>query len=239
MTVQADEEALSRHLDGEMDAAEHTRFAAALERDEHLAARYAAWQAQDRAVASAIEDLMAARPALEFPSVRGEPVVQLDAARARRKALASRLSGHRWALPAAVAACLALVLIASPLLMPQAGPGEFAALETLPAGQTTELADGRRLNAVLTFAVPDGRWCREFAVSDGTRGIACRRDGVWQTEAKSEGTPALSEAGGFATAGVAEDLAIEQAYARLGGSVPLGLEDERRVIQSGWTTAPQ
>lgn len=236
MTADSDER-IARYLDDEMEADERSTFEEQLEADWQLATRLAALREQDSAVRTAIEGLLAGRP-LSLPAELARPVATLAEVRRPSRIASILRPGRRWAVPAALAASLAVVVLVSPLVRRATAPVSLQALESVAAGQSVALPDGRQLDAVLTFAASDGDWCREYAISDGTRGIACRRDGAWQSEVELAGaSPATGTENptGYTTAGAAEDAAIERAYARLGAAIPLGAEDEARVMRSGWT----
>ena len=228
---------IARYLDSEMAADERAAFEAELMVNGLLAARVSAWSQQDSAVRTAIDDLLEGRP-LPLPAGQANSVTRLPDVRRLGRFGGLSQPVRRWAVPAALAASLAAIMLVPPLLWRDSSPTDLNVLDGVGSGQSVELADGRMLAAVLTFAASNGEWCREYAVSDGTRGIACRRNGQWQSEVAILGAGSAAESAsvaGYTTAGTPEDAAIEEAYARLGAGTPLGAADEARVMDSGWT----
>lgn len=113
-----------------------------------------------------------------------------------------------------------------------------AALEASPssAGAWTELADGRRFQAVLSFASDDGAWCREYLVAGAAttlRGVACRRSGEWATMAEEtdNGRHSQSE---YRPAGSSQAGTVTHYISRHAADIPLSRQQEAGLIANGW-----
>lgn len=219
-------EELSRFLDSEMDAAEAESFARRLKEDPELAAQWREWQANDAAIRADFAGLDDAVGALPAPSAAVPEIALPQAANDNR-------SWRRFA-GLAIAASLAAAVFAFTLRAP-GGDTALAALDDLPSGETARLAGGEAITAVLTFAADDGRWCREYAISDGRQGVACRSSEGWRIEREIARDPASSTGTGYELAQGADPQALEDVYARLGGAEPLGREEEQALIRDGWT----
>lgn len=233
MTVTPDER-LALYLDGEMDAAAVAAFEAEMARDPALAETVAAWRTNDRRIATALG------PIADAP-LPADLVAMLSAAPDRAAdpipaANDNPVWWRRFAVPlgGAVAAGLVAVFLAGPL----AGPGREGtldyALETGRSLQAVQLADGRTVTPTMTVRAADGRFCREYRISDMV-GLACRSAGKWSVEAQGKGAgPAGQDT--IMTAGGADTAALEGAYARLGASDPLGADEENALISGKWAT---
>lgn len=176
---------------------------------------------------------------------------RLQSERAAPSGSAVPLRGGSIALapaPWKLAIAASLVAAAGVLLVPewrQAGEqagmdANFLAqsLESTPSGgQGWEtLEDGSRMRAILSFANRDGSWCREYLLSsDGAtyRGVACRKQGEWNTVVLAavdlDGSGAEYRP---ASAGDSEDVA---AYIEAHASdIPLSQGQERDLIANHW-----
>lgn len=234
-----DDMLLARYVDNEMDEGERIAFEQDLAKSPALAARLDAWRMQDRAVAADISQMFDDLP---YPHGLDQPASPSAISPVRPdRPVANRPPPGRqrkWLVPAALAASLALVVALSIQFTGSRGNMPLDALEQLPTGQSVALADGTNLTAVLTFASGDGRWCREYTIGVGA-GIACRTEGTWQAEvevASAQQTPADSSTA-YATAGVADNGALDAAYDRLRPGDPLGLAEEAAVMDDGWASA--
>lgn len=112
-------------------------------------------------------------------------------------------------------------------------------LATLEKGESGQAAIEGDLSVqiILTFVSDDGRYCRAFGARDtvaSAEGVACRTRGRWQVVAW-DGAADPDE--GFRTAGTSELL--DEAMDRLGGGPALEVEQERRLIEQHWRSAPQ
>ncbi len=147
-----------------------------------------------------------------------------------------------WQLPLAASIALAIGLGGGALLRGPgtngtgmeiaavSDPGLTDALAALPAGESSILADGARVEVIATFRAADGSVCREFEVdqSDGTTfvSIACHDGEDWQIRF------AIAAAGSDET-GYAPASSLEALDAYLGATVagpPLSAEDEAAVL---------
>jgi len=246
-----DEMLLACYIDGEMGQEDRANFESRCTAEPALAARLKAWRERDAAIAQDFAALLAAGDAPNIQPASGVAAASqpIDLAARRRQlktgAIASarypQFSGKRWAIPAALAASLAFVVLFSIPLLTQQGNSPLAPLDTLATGQSAELADGQNLTPALTFAAADGRWCREYSLRPGansmaTSGIACREDGEWRVQGETEtgGAPAAGSAQGYATAGGSSSAPLDRIYDQLAPDDPLGPDDEARLIENGW-----
>ncbi len=146
----------------------------------------------------------------------------------------------RWQLPigGAIAASLVLIAVFQPGQGPR-GETEFAsALDSAPSATVVQLASGDTITPRLTFTAGDGRYCREYLQTGNgvsATGIACRQGGDWRVVASVRGGAALPGSGEIVTASGENAANLDAAYARLGGSDPLGAEAEQALIARKWT----
>lgn len=250
MSGDAQDSALQRYLDEAMDAAERAAFEAQLAADPALAARAARLRANDAALRDAMAGADAAALAQRFgltPPASSSPsatVVDFAAARADRAARQAQTPAPvqagwarrnwRWAGGGAIAAALVLaVTTLSTGGSGLAGDAQFqTALNRNASGTSVELADGRAVTPVLSFAAGDGRYCREFAIA-AERGVACRGDGAWQIEALVPGA-APDASGGIRTAAGEDAAPLDALYQRLAAGDPLNAVEEQRLIADRW-----
>lgn len=222
------EERLAAWLDGELSPGEAAEIEAMIEADPSLAERAADWRANDAAIAGAfapiaeapVDEAMLARLGLSEPA-RPQPLAANDNLPWWRR--------HALPIGGALAASLALVAF---LGLRGGGPDPLGtALDTTPSGQVATLADGSRIEPVLTVKSRDGRWCREFR-RDSRAALACRSDEGWKVEA--QGGEAASQSGEFGLATGEDDPALEAAYDRLGAGDPVDAAAERALITKKW-----
>lgn len=230
---------LARYIDGEMADEEMSAFEQRVANEPQLAARLDAWAQQDAAVAHDLAALLDAAP-WDTSNLKASTQPIDLAAHRQAKSAAGRVSlpGKRWFVPASVAASLALAALLSISLMQGGGDPALDALDHLPSGQSLALDDGTGITAVLTFAAADGRWCREFARAQGGSGIACRTGGSWQVEGEvgDNGHRPVDPSQGYATVGADDSAVLDDLYASLAASEPLGPTEEARLLRNGWTT---
>ena len=144
---------------------------------------------------------------------------------------------RRWSVPigGAIAAGLALAVTYS---LPQgAGGGIGNALESTPSGQLAMLDQDTSLTPILSFQAADGRFCREFAYSDGGGervGIACRGGSGWGVEAWGEGAAQLPEPDQISLASGADSRTLEETYRSLDAGDPILAAREKALIARGW-----
>jgi hypothetical protein len=172
-------------------------------------------------------------------------------------------TGWRRARPAsrrmvwgAVAASAALAVLVAVGPARNSGPVQIAgataadaalrtALETRPSGQVPGGPASARITLIASFLDRDGRPCREYEILDAeagalTQGIACRTMDVgWATEvavasrlaaAADRGDAFVPAEGAGAGSG-----ALDGALDRLGAGMLLSPEEERSLIEAGWT----
>lgn len=150
----------------------------------------------------------------------------------------------------ALAASVALAVVALPQLWraPAAGValGAMAAADPLaavlaqsPSGVPAPLADGREAMVLASYALPDGRLCREVELVDAGAGrvdyaIGCRTGAGWTVEAAiAEMTGAGPDA--VVPAGDVETEALTRFLERQGRPQPLDAGAEAAAIARGWT----
>lgn len=256
-----DDEALSRLLDGALDAAEAERVRERMAREPALAARFAALARADAVVRGAYAPIAAEPvPAKLLELLEREPH-ETAAPRAAVVPLAERRNSLRSAVaPLALAASVALAVgvvlgiavgpgVRTPdpvSLVADAGVVEpnsalYAALETLPSGSSRDLGGGLAATARLTFRTVTGGYCRQLDVS-GPRGsttaLGCRGDDGWRVQAATfSAASGTAEPGGVyrPAAGVAS--ALDAAVDELIDGEPLDRAAESEVIAGGWARA--
>ncbi|GAB3279473.1 anti-sigma factor family protein [Parahaliea aestuarii] len=235
MTTQ-DLELLSQYLDGELAAGEVAHLEQRLAKEAPLAAELRRLRQADDAVKAFVEQ-GAAGPVpshiaeLLAPVSQSARVIPFPSRRGR--------AAVGFAIAASLVAAVGLVLAPQ---WQQAGNGPqllAEALETTPssAEQWSPLADGRALRPVLSFAGDDGRWCREYQLSDAGkqwRGVACRGENGWQTEVQV-GEPAdLDNGSEYLPAGAGDVDAISSFINRNATGIPLSAAEEASLIDQGW-----
>lgn len=98
------------------------------------------------------------------------------------------------------------------------------------------LADGRQLRPMLSFQSKSGEWCREFLISDADsswRGVACRDDSGWQTEAIGV-QDVLDHGAQYRPAGAAQAAEVDAYIDANAADIPLSLSQEAELIARGW-----
>ncbi|MFM9848701.1 MAG: anti-sigma factor family protein [Hyphomicrobiaceae bacterium] len=121
-------------------------------------------------------------------------------------------------------------------------------LESYPSGRFVEIdresGHAGRLGVIATFRDRNGRACREVEVLPaGTdqqplaAGVACRRThGGWVMEGAARVAQAPSATGqDFEPSGVSEKDVLDGLLGMLGAQAALSPEEERALIQRGWT----
>ncbi len=239
------DEELMAYADGELSEERATELDLALADDEALADRLSLF-IETRALASDalrpmldeavpehlvkhVRDLAAANPAPEpaspviaFPQRHsGVPIWQLSLAASIALAIGLG-AGELLRGPGTTGAGMEIAAVSDPALT--------AALASLPAGESSTLADGARVEAIATFRAADGSICREFEVdqSSGTTfvSIACHDGRDWQIRI------AIAASGSDDT-GYAPASSLEALDAYLGATEagpPLSVEDEAAVL---------
>lgn len=187
---QISDETLMAFADGVLADAEFDAVADAVERDPETAARLQALVDGARLAQEGYALLLQPVPASLEAGVRGA------VARANEKPLWQRLwTGLRLTPSGAAAVAFGVAVIALPagytlgqLSGPPAQPAvDIAlseALDTLPTGQQDALPGDLTIVPVATFTDATGNLCREYETSGpaASVSIACRLDGMWQTQ---------------------------------------------------------
>lgn len=207
-----------------------------------------------------VDDLFAANAALAraFAAPLHEPVPPAIRDAILGKAETARPTGGtvvafrpRRAMAAAgllLAASVAAAALWLPGLAPAPGGvglGPLAAADPLAgvldrsvSGAVSALSDGREAMVLASFAMSDGRFCREFEVIDQAAaridlGIVCRSGSVWTVEATIAEAIAGSDAGFVAAEGGEADT-LTRFLERHGETVPLDAAAEAEAIARRW-----
>jgi hypothetical protein len=227
---------LMAFVDGELDEIGRARVERALAADPALKARLEAQQRLRARLAAhyapAIEEEVPER----FRTMLETPVVDLEAARARR-------ARPLWQSAAALAATLVLGLALGRTLLvpgaPASGPiavegGTMVAHGALAEALDSQLASAQAADAAtrigVSFARGDGRLCRTFD-SQAAAGVACRTDSGWQVMVTAAGSG--GPRGQYRQAG-SENLLVQQAAQEMMAGEPFDDAAERRARDSGW-----
>jgi hypothetical protein len=222
--VDLNDELLSAYLDGELDQFTRTAVSALLAGSPEARARLDALRIADATLKAALP--LEPAPAGAMAILQSGKVLAFPT-RAKRTRAAIAAS--------AMAAAAALAIVAIPSLSPNAttparGPGLARdalaqALEARPSGAAEH---GVRIVASLQAA--DGRFCREYERTNGTRieqGLACRSADGWAMVA-SHSAPAAT---GYQTAGA--DGAIDEAIDKLDAAA-LEPNEEALLLARKW-----
>lgn len=224
------EELLAAYVDGALSGDQLRAFEARLTAEPDLAARAAAWKANDAFMAGAFAPI-SAKPVDEAT------LVELGLAPATQQAANDNPPWwHRRALPlvgGSLAAGLALVLVLTGRPAAPDDNGLSVALDTTPSLKAAKLSDGSTVLPRLTVRAADGRWCREY--SRGTiEALACRENSGWKVIDQAEAPQAEQSQGGVVLASGADAVPLSRTYARIGASDPLDAAAEARAIENGW-----
>ncbi|TGD76153.1 hypothetical protein E4634_00990 [Mangrovimicrobium sediminis] len=221
-----DFELLSQYLDGELDELSTRRVAQRLGSERELRETFAHMTAVDqsiRQVYSASEQVPAHIAAMLESATAAPP---------------RRTTQWAFAAAASVAAAAGLMLTLQWQQPESAGPTVAEVLEITPsmASGWQPLADGRQIRPVLSFRDVDGAWCREYLVEDhgkGTRGVACRDQGKWETRiAVAAVIPGANDA--FRPAGAGDSDAVADYTASRADGIALSASEEAKIIASDW-----
>ncbi|MBT4521020.1 MAG: hypothetical protein HOC23_13545 [Halieaceae bacterium] len=235
-----DYQLLSQYIDGELSASAAHELRKRLIAEPELRATLESLEQTNDRVACAF-----ATP--EANAVPAHVTAMLESAETTTTTLSNRQRAH-WAF--GLAASLA---VASGLLIYPEGRQDTAGyanigsyndaqlshvLEQTPSGSEDweTLADGRQVRPVLSFAIRDGVWCREYLVSgkdDNWRGVACRNGGHWTTEVieQEQLTGSSSE---YRTAGATDSATIASFIDNNASDIALGSEEEAAMIAKAW-----
>ena len=237
------DEVLMAYADGELPADEAATLEARLSEDADLAARVQVFAGS----AAALKGLKHADTSATMPAGLEQALrARVTSASADAPAMVAAdpvPAGNVVAFPqrrvplwtGALAATVALAVGLGAGLLAGKGTGPngsvdpvFAALDSLPSGEVTTLADGTELRMVASFNSSDGALCREYEQigqdATGQLTVACRDQGAWVPQL----VVALGGAEGYAPASAPEllDLYYMQSEA---GSV-LSPDEERAAL---------
>lgn len=237
------DEVLMAYADGELPADEAATLEARLSEDADLAARVQVFAASAAALQGLKHaDTSAAMPAGLEQALRAR--VSSAAADAPAMVAAAPVpAGNVVAFPqrrvplwtGALAATVALAVGLGAGLLAGKGTGPsgnadpvFAALDSLPSGEATTLADGTELRMVASFNSSDGALCREYEQigqdATGQLTVACRDQGAWVPQL----VVALGGAEGYAPASAPELLDLYYMQSEAGSVLPP--EEERAAL---------
>jgi hypothetical protein len=261
-----DDTLLSAWLDGELAAAQADALKVRLAREPALAARLEALRAAEARFTAAyasvadepVPDHITALLSAADADADGDAAVAGDTAGATVVPFPGRFVSQLFTMPTAMAAGIALLFgfLLAWMLAPQLrdagdtglasvasliGPDDplYRVLEHSPGGAQTDLGQGRRAVARLSFQALDGDYCRQLDVGDArgtTTALACRRDAGWRVElAGFQDTPLIigDEAVYRPATGpsaVLFDLAVD---ALIDGDV-LSADEEQALIGRSW-----
>lgn len=220
--MELNDELLSAHLDGALDAATRTRVEGALDADPGARLRLENMRQADQALRNAIP----LRGGDHFESrLTGQLVGE-----------ATRPAARGAMLPWALAASLAGLIVG--YLLPRLDAGDrgevldralVRQLDTQRSG--APVAEGTQV--LLTFQAADGRYCRLFRAGEVDamgEGLACRDEAGWKLTAWDASVPESAE--GFRTAGAS--ALVDGAMVSLGGKPSMSAAEEDAVIKGGW-----
>jgi hypothetical protein len=246
MTTVMDKDRLAAFVDGELSP--------------EAAAAVAMHLADHPADQAYVDDLFAANEALAqaFSAPLHEPVPEPIRAAIMGQAASNVVTFRpRPRLPAvlgglALAATVAAAALILPGLLRDTAPagialGPMAAADPLArvldgsvSGAPVMLDGGREAMVLASFALPDGRLCREFEVVDQAAArvdfaVGCRAGSGWQVEAALAEVAAAED--GFVPAGGLETDTLTRFLERHGNPEALDAAAEAGAIRNGWRAA--
>lgn len=222
---QSDMELLSQYIDGELCAEQAQVLRRRLLADPALRACYDKLRDQNEQLRNAFNT-----PEAEMVPERVSALLQPSKDRRR--------AAWGFAIAASLLATTGLLLNPD---WQQAGQGDLLlseALESTPsdAESWTSLEDGRQLRPVLSFAHTDGRWCREFLLSDQGatyRGVACRGEEQWLTSILDD-QPLPGAMSEYRPAGAGDSDVIAAFIAEQANGIALSRVEEAELISRNW-----
>ncbi len=228
-----DDHLLSMYVDNELDAERTIALASRLRSEPALRARLEVMEANDQRVRMLSAQSDNQVPRHLAPMVAAENVSVLGMTR--------RWSSFAVAVAASVATAMALVVdlnqtdVFNPMIM---DPQLASALEQSPSRATgwDILDDDRQFRSVLTFPAADGRWCREFLLSQSEahwRGVACRDGGEWVNQVVGSEV-FLEQETQYRPAGAGDSEQVARFIDETATDVALGPQQEAALIRSGW-----
>lgn len=192
-------------------------------------------RAERARMAAAFDDVLKEPVPGRFKALLAEPappVVDLGAARARRRGMSN------WAAWGGMAATLVLGTLLGTRLAPSDGDGldrgRLVATGSIARALEHQLAsttDGP-VAVQVSFKARDGRYCRSFSTA-ASAGLACREaDGVWALQQVAAATSLPS--GGLRQAASALPPTVLAAMDAAMAGEALNAEQERAVRDAGW-----
>ena len=229
-----DDHLLSMYVDNELDAERTIALVSRLRNEPALRARLEVMEANDQRVRTLFAESDNHVPEHLAPMVAAENVSVLGMTR----------RWQRWAsvaVAASFATAMALVVdlnqtdVFKPMSM---DPQLATALEQSPSRATGwDVLDGdRQFRSVLTFPAADGRWCREFLMSQSEshwRGVACRDGGEWVNQVVGSEI-FLEQETQYRPAGAGDSEQVARFIDETATDVALGPQQEAALIASGW-----
>ncbi|NHM18526.1 hypothetical protein [Tritonibacter mobilis] len=237
------DEVLMAYADGELPADEAATLEARLSEDADLAARVRVFSASAAALQglkhadtpatmpAGLEQALRAR--VSSAAADAPAMVAADPVPAGNVVAFPQRRVPLWTGALAATVALAVGLGAGLLAGKGTGPGGnagpvFAALDSLPSGAVTTLADGTELRMVASFNSSDGALCREYEQTSqnatGQLTVACRAQGAWVPQL----VVALGGAEGYAPASAPELLDLYYMQSEAGSVLPP--EEERAAL---------
>lgn len=237
------DEVLMAYADGELPADEAATLEARLSEDADLAARVQVFSASAAALQglkhadtpatmpAGLEQALRARVA--SAAVDAPAMVAADPVPAGNVVAFPQRRVPLWTGALAATVALAVGLGAGLLAGKGTGPSGgadpvFAALDSLPSGEATTLADGSELRMVASFNSSDGALCREYEQigqnATGQLTVSCRDQGAWVPQL----VVALGGAEGYAPASAPELLDLYYMQSEAGSVLPP--EEERAAL---------
>ncbi|WP_291296238.1 hypothetical protein [Elioraea sp.] len=239
------DEQLMAFADGALDDAEAEAVAAAIAGDDALVARLEALERGGRLARDAFAGI-AAEP---VPARLVAAVIAADRATmpSVRAANAPRQPAP-WRIGAAIAAGIVAGVVLGPILagIAEREPGRGASLAALPphveaafgqelSGERVASGEQRSFVLLASHRLPDGTFCRSFAIEGEDRGagLACKRGGRWEVDAFLR--QANEQVGGasFRPASGTDPL-IEEKLERGQAGAPLSAAEEAEARARGW-----
>jgi hypothetical protein len=246
------DETLMAYADGELGEPERSEIERALRGDAELAARVARHRALREdvfgAFAGVLDEPVPARLRVVAGSAAApaqQKVVQLDQARAGRKAPQPQRARWSWAQWGGMAASLVIGVFAGVLGVQGMQGEQLAALDQqggalvaqgqLERALTQQLASaGNSAGPVqigVSFVDKGGRFCRSFQVG-ASAGLACREGAQWRLPLLAGS--AAGNAGAYRQAGSAMPPAVLDAIDERIAGQALDANGERAAQQRGW-----
>ncbi|MFV8816872.1 anti-sigma factor family protein [Haliea sp. E17] len=224
----SDFELLSQYLDGELDELSTRRIAQRLQAEPALRATLNQLAALDQNIQLSLAG-------------RGDVPAHVAALLRPAAPAAAFRKNRQWhyAVAASLVAAAGALLAVQLQTGKPSGPTVADVLEITPSMATgwQPLAGDRRIRPILTFRDVDGAWCREFLLDNqgkGSRGVACRDQGKWETRIAvaaelPDGGPEM-----FRPASSFDVDAVADYTARRADGIALSAGEESALIAGDW-----